>query len=372
MTIWKMLKKLGIRLLQGQVSSEYFVPPLDADPIATHYTPDSLLSRPTDHKPRFIGKRSRLATCSGVAWFHDNHLATVNLADNSLHTYRFNEHDSTLIPIQVLVNLPGLACPENLAFSANGRLLAITNSRDGAVNLYSVDRNTHLVALEPVTTSLCVNDRNTHGVSFSPCSQFLAYTTVDSPGYVRLCHVSEDVDKGTDMVRVQELPNDLGLLKAKGIDFSPNGKFVAMCHAPNAKRQKTASRGGLLCIYKFCERRGINPVPVSSSGSYLELYNPDDVKYFHDGSHLVVTNQAAATAIIVSVDEETGILGKQLMTLTHSRSKLSFPHGCGFSCDGRFLAIANYGDDKINIYATRSKDNPSVKKNHAEIPSPSS
>jgi 6-phosphogluconolactonase (cycloisomerase 2 family) len=356
-TIWQMLNRLKTGVLRGQICAKDVAPLVNVNPIAVHYTPNSLLYTPTDHKPRFIGKSPRLATCSGVAWFHGDHIATVNLVGNALHIYRFDQRNGKFIPIQALVDLPSLACPENLAFSADGSLLAITNSRDGAVNLYTVDKKTHLVTPEPITTIRCENDRNTHGVSFSPCSQFFAYTTVDWPGCVRLFQIPKDISNNIDMVSVQELPNNLGPLKAKGIDFSPNGRFVAMCHAPNAGMQKTGHRGGLLCIYKFSKERGINPVPVSSSDSYLELHNPDDVKYFHDGSHLVVTNQAADTAIIVSVDKETGKLGEQQMSLTHARSTLYFPHGCGFSCDGQYLAIASYGDDKISIYSVQTEGN---------------
>ena len=121
--ILQRLKEFGARACQSPLRRGD--PPVDADPILLHTTPDSLLSRPTAHKPRFIAGRSRLATCSGVAWFHDDHIATINLAGNALHTYRFDSRKGPLIPVQALVGSESFEMPENLAFSPDGRRLAM-------------------------------------------------------------------------------------------------------------------------------------------------------------------------------------------------------------------------------------------------------
>ena len=63
--------------------------------------------------------------------------------------------------------------------------------------------------------------------------------------------------------------------------------------------------------------------------------------------------KAADTAVIIRVDSKTGALGERRMTLHNPRPRLSFPHGSGILSDGRHLAIANYGDDKVTIYAIR-------------------
>ena len=161
--IWPRVKESIVGILRGRIGSAAGRRslPVHAEPIAAHYTPDSILSNPPG-TALFIGKRSRFATCSGVAWFHGGHIATVNLQGNALHTYRFDTSDGALILVQALVGLRGLDRPENLAFSPDGRLLAITNSKDGAVNLYTVDSTTHRVSTDPTSTIRHDGDVNAH------------------------------------------------------------------------------------------------------------------------------------------------------------------------------------------------------------------
>jgi 6-phosphogluconolactonase (cycloisomerase 2 family) len=331
--------------------------PVDPEPILVHYTPDSILSDPPGTALR-LGERSRVATCSGVAWFHGDHVATVNLQGNALHTYRFDPGDRTLIPVQALFDLSGLAWPDNLAFSPDGRLLAITNSRDGAVHLYTVDWSTHRVSTEPACTIQHDGDVNPHGVGFSPCSRFLAFTTVDSPGWIRLHGVSEAGGGALMVTPLQQLRNELAPLKPKGIDFSPDGRFAVVCYASNVTRD--ASLNGRLHVHLFHGEAGLGARPVSRGGADLRLGFPDDLKFFRDGSHLVASDQANDSAIVVGFDASTGALGELRMVLENPRARLSFPHGVGISPDGRHLAITSYGDDKLTIYAIRSGERPSA------------
>ncbi len=340
--------------------------PVHPEPILLHTTPNPALARTVEHAPRIIRERPRRATCSGVAWFHGDCLATIHLVDDAVHTYRFDAETRSLIPIQSLVYLDCFAKPENLAFSRDGLLLAITNSRDGAVHVFAVDPATHLVDPQPRATLRAEGDVNAHGVSFSPCSRFLAFTTVDEPGFVRVGRIHRDASGRIDAEFVQSLPNPHAPLKPKGIDFSPDGRFVSICYSPNAKKEKKRGMGrlfagiartfadrrpnGFLLIYPHDEGR-IDPIPIPSADGRLRLNNPDDVKYFPNRSLLVVTDQAADTATLVQIEEGSGALGERVMTLANPSARLSFPHGIGISEDGRYLAIANYGDDKLAIYA---------------------
>lgn len=347
--------------------------PAHPEPILLHTTPHSALARPVDHAPRIIRERPRRATCSGVAWFHGDCLATIHLVDNALHTYRFDAEARTLTPIQSLVDLDCFAKPENLAFSRDGLLLATTNSRDGAVHVFAVDPETHLVDPQPRATLRTEGDVNAHGVSFSPCSRFLAFTTVDEPGFVRVCRIHRDASGRIDAEVIQSLPNAHAPLKPKGIDFSPDGRFVSICYSPNAARMKKRSivrffagiagtfgdrRGnGFLLVHPHAEGR-IARDPIPGAKRRLRLNNPDDVKYFPNRSLLVVTDQAADTATLVQLEERSGALRERVMTLANPPAQLSFPHGIGISEDGRYLAIANYGDDKLAIYAPWGEADP--------------
>jgi 6-phosphogluconolactonase (cycloisomerase 2 family) len=332
-------------------------PAVDPAPVLVHPTPGSVLPDPPGPALR-LGKRSRVATCSGVAWFHGDHLATVNLQGNTLHTYRLDPVGPTgpaLVPVQTLRDLRGLNWPDNLAFSPDGRLVAVTNSRDGAVQIYRVDLAGHRVSDEPAATVRYEGDVNPHGIAFSRCSRVLAYTTVDVPGWIRLHRVAE-AGGHLEVTPLQQLRNELAPLKPKGIDFAPDGRFAVICYAANVMPEARAD--GRLEIHSFDSEAGLGEPPVSIGGAELRVGFPDDVKFFADGSHVVATDQARDAAIVVRFDARSGRLGELRMVLENPPARLSFPHGVGVSPDGRYLGITNYGDDKLNLYAIRPEEPP--------------
>ena len=350
--VWEGLRKIAAGILAGARSHSIVAVSITSSPIAAQHTPDSPLLKPTSFRSRLIGRRQRHATCSGVAWFHGRHIATVNLLGNSIHTYQFDEVARSFAPLQTLVNAAGLAEPENLSFSPDGRLLAVTNSRDGAVVLYDVDRSTHRIDPTPVARIHCAGDVNAHGVSFSHCGRFLAFTTVDSPGYLRVFTIVHSAAGRVLATPFQHIANMVAPLKPKGVDFSPDGRRVVVCYAPNAGSGPEGGRG-LLAMHSFDAERGLGSQPLWSGGAELGLRNPDDVRFSPYGSHVVVTNQDIDTATILTVDEENGAF-RQTTTLRHPRAQLSFPHGIGISKDGKYLAIANYGHDTFTVYAIDS------------------
>lgn len=317
--------------------------------VAVQPTPDSPLAQPGRFRSRFIGRRTRLATCSGVAWFHGSHIASVNLLANAIHTYRFDETRRTCSPMQSLVDPDGVAEPENLAFSPDGLLLAVTSSRGGAVTIYAVDGKTHRIDPQPAARIACDGDINAHGLGFSPCGRFLAFTTVDDPGVVRVFTIARVATGGIVATPLQALANARAPLKPKGIDFSPDGECVALCYAPNAGTHP-GGYGGLLALHRFRPDSGLEPEPFLTAGAGCRLRNPDDLRFLPDGGHLVVTDQGADRALVVAVDADRRSL-RLARILEARRAQLSFPHGVGVSRDGRYLAIANYGTDAFNIYA---------------------
>ena len=47
----------------------------------------------------------------------------------------------------------------------------------------------------------------------------------------------------------------------------------------------------------------------------------------------------------------TGQIGESRILLQNPEAQLSFPHGLSISPDGKYLAVTNYGDDTVKIYA---------------------
>lgn len=327
-----------------------------AAPIATQVTPDSLLTNPRarEYTPFFVGARSRLATCGGVAWYHGLCLATINLLGNALHTYAFDPERRAFTLLQTLVDPPGLTWPENLAFSPGEDLLAITNSIDGVVNLFAVAANTHTI-VTPAAISITAEDGvNPHGVSFSPCGRFLVYSTVESPGSLRCFRLGPEPDGRLEATPQQVLTNRFHPMKPKGVAFASDGRHVVVSYGPNAERQSHGAEPGFLASYAFDPATGLSSGPVWIRVQELGLECLEDVSIYPDASRLVVTDQGADRAAVVEFDAATGAIGKVTGTLVNPEARLSFPHGNAVSPDGRYLAIANYGSDTFNVYALPS------------------
>ena len=325
-------------------------------PIAVWHTPQSVLARARSDAefPYYVGKRARLATCGGAAWFHGSHLATINLLGNALHTLRFDARERTFTPLQTLAGLEGLARPENLAFSAAGDLLAVTNSLGGGVTLYGVDRESHTIGETPLAAIDRAEPVNPHGVSFSPCGRALLFSTVEHPGSLRCMRLSRRADGGLVLERLQTLVNPYAPLRPKGLAFSPDGRRVAVAYGANAEKRAHRTKAGFLAIYDFDIECGCFSRPRWTSGKGLGVGCAEDVSFLPDASAVVITDQANDSASVVSIDANTGAIGNTKHRLTNPDARISFPHGNGISADGRFLAITNYGNDTLTVYALDS------------------
>ncbi len=338
------------RLMPARWRREPPLHALDERPEIVHYTPSSILASPEGRQFWYCNGRKRYATCSGVSWFHDDYLACVNVLGNAIHVYRFDRAERSLTPIQTLSGAPRMLKPENICFSPDGSLVAITDMGTGDMQICRVDSRSHAIDLEGSTTVKEPTDRTCHGVSFSSCGRFVAYTTLDKPGVVRVFRV--EVENGEIRVeRFQVFGNTLHPLVPKGIDFAKDGSRVAICYAPNVSRAKVRQPRGRLEIRAFDPQRGIASEPLSVSSWRHAIRGTDDVRFFGGDAFVVLTQQGDDSALVVSVDPRTSRLGRATQTLRNPTACLSFPHGAGVSPDGRWVAITNYGDDKLGIYS---------------------
>lgn len=296
-----------------------------------------------------IGVRSRLATCSGVAWGSPGLLAVINLAGNSLHLYTLSDKGLTLI--QEIVDIPGIVDPAGLAFSPDGTVLAITSSRDnsaGNVHFFAVDLETQIVNPKAIASLKCPKDTNAHGIAFTPDSQMFLYTTIDWPGVIQLLKIDK-TEKGFQLHLLQTLQNQFSPIKAKGIAVSPNGKFVAIGYGPNAGVRLAQARGQI-AIYSLDMALGLGQTPISISSDKFEFQCVEDVSFSPDSSYVAASDQGADKVVIINFDSSTGLLGQEVLTLKNPQAQLSFPHGNSVSPDGKYLAVANYGSDMVKIY----------------------
>lgn len=309
-----------------------------ARPVVSRVTPGSVLHT-TSLPPYYIGTRPRLATCGGVAWFHGHHLATLNLADAAVHVYRFDPGARRLTLLQHLPRLAGLEEPENLEFSPDGDKLVISSGVHG-VHVYAVDAATHRIAAWPEAQVACAPSDNTHGVACSPCGRVLLISTVDVPGTLT-CY------RTGDGYRVlQRLESAHGELTPKGVAFTPDGRHVVISHGPTAHDRPVAlAAEAFIEVRAFDAARGLSPEPVAVSAPGLGLGCAEDVAITADG-RIFVTDQARDRVERFRWD------GALRHVPSRGFAGLSFPHGTAVSDDGRFLAVANYGSDRVTVFAT--------------------
>jgi glycosyltransferase involved in cell wall biosynthesis/DNA-binding beta-propeller fold protein YncE len=327
-------------------------------PVAIGSTPDASRSTPSTAQPHFVGKRSRLATCGGVAWLDDSHVVTISLARSSADLYAFDGH-AALRHVRRIGGLEELVCPENVALSPDGAWLAITSSVGGAVHLYAVDGDGPTIRPRRAAVVASAGDGNAHGVAFSACSRFLLYTTVDDPGFVRLCAIVRDARGGVEAVPLQQIRNTCAPYKPKGVAFSPDRNFVALAYGCNARRRKGRA-GGFVSIHAFDPETGLDVRALDARGNGLRLRAPEDVNFLPDSSHVIVTDQGTDRILLIAFDKTTGSLDGRAVVLDGPAARLSFPHGNAVSRDGRYLAVANYGDDTVTVYAIGRADGGTV------------
>lgn len=299
----------------------------------------------------FAGDKQRFSTCGGVAWFHnDEYIATVNFQAACICTYQFNKSEQQCIPMQVIqqsekAKLIGI---ENLSFSNDGTLLAISVNHSQQIILYSVNKETHQIDPEPLVIKRH-SDKCVHGIRFSNDGHYLACTTVRGASVITTYVLKKSQNK-VELIKVADLANAFLPYKPKSLDFTKDDSYVAVVYASNVIDVPNEI-GGLIAIYPFDKNTGvIDSRPVSVYINYEEFKGGEDIKFNMDDSSLFVSVQAHDKIMVF--DFAKGQIGNQ----THEMNKdnrLNFPHGIDISSNGKYLAVANYGDDKFAIYAIR-------------------
>lgn len=323
---------------------------ISKEPIAICYNPNSILTKEDRTSAQYVENRSRLSTCTGVAWFSNGkQLISANLLESSFQTYTFDCQTNTVRRAKSWKEskLTKLAWPENLCFSKNGKWLAVTNSYTGAVNLYEV-RSGRIINPIPIHT-ISIGDKGLHGIRFSNKGDFLAYVTYESPPKIRIFHIDE-INKKLKLTLAYTWLVPTSEMAPKGIDFSPDDRYLAVCFSKRAS-SKIESRSGLVAIYPFDQETGtFHPITTSQIGVNEGLDVPEDLLFYPDGSCILVSNQGNDSISIHGFSSETGMITSNSVALESPEANLSFPHGISISPDGNYLAVSNYGDDKITIY----------------------
>ncbi|KQL48744.1 hypothetical protein AN963_02800 [Brevibacillus choshinensis] len=333
---------------------------LPQTPVAVAFTPNSVLnlSQPQTVAPACVMiNGTRFSTCTDVGWFNSNrYLATLNFAAETLHVYAFHPQDHSLTLVQTWSNQDGMQMqwPEKMAFSKDGRYLAISNIKGHlpSLNLYSIDSQTHLI--NPVPFKVIEHSHANHGVRFTPNGQYLVSSTIDDEGLILIYKLEREPNGTLDVTLSQVVQNPYLPLKPKSVNFSSDGSLMVVCYSPNADR--IYQHSGALVIYAFDNETGtIRPQPLCERIGLPELQYPDDACFSHDeeSSILIVPTQGDHSILFYPFDKRTSQIDPQFFAFTNPEAQLSFPHGVSLSSDDNYLAVSNYGDDKVTVYSMK-------------------
>lgn len=318
-------------------------------PCAVCYTPNSpLLQSLSSNDIRFAANRPRYSTCGGVSWLSDNRLVSVNMQGCFIQIYEFsNEGLTALTPLFRYDNTHGmdLARPENIGISRSGQIITIPNMSSGKVQFYFTDSCEGIIPF-PVMT---IAGNRAHGTRFSQDDRFLAYASTGDCGV----SIYSIFPKPALVMKTGVLSPPM---KPKSMDFSLDGRFIVIGSCINLT-DKEGTSSGIISVYPFDSKTGkIGANRVSET----KVIDSVETLVFHpDGTHFFTTDQINDRIYGHRFNTSSGEIEATWIALAGKSSELFLPHGLDFSPDGRYLAISNYGDDKVTIHEVYKGLNPS-------------
>ena len=303
-----------------------------------------------NRRPLSMGSDSghrRFATCGGITWLSEQFFATVSLLTHNVQVYKFDESQGRVRKVQHLPQMASIHLPENLDVCLDRNIVAIANYGLKQLTLLRLSSNRE--KLEEMPLLIIPVERNSHGIGFSPCGCFLYYTTIGKPGVTGVFHLQETASGDVVANEIGILENDRQPLVPKGVAVSPDGVFLAICYGPNAGYTGPGIKG-LVAVHRLGTDGGILPEPISEAEGGAVLQCAEDIKFLPGGRQVVVTEQVNNSLIFFDFDPDTGIVTRDIVSLSNPEAKLDFPHGVGISPNGKKLAVTNYGSDNVNVY----------------------
>lgn len=306
------------------------------------------LLKPNTKLPKTIlyaGERGRFSSSSGVVWMPgDHYLISIHLFSGLISIYEFDETTKSLSPIQCLGEKEGffLDHPENLDISPDGKWVAISEG-SGLLNFFKFDANSGTLYPGHFILRHKRNDW-VHGIAYSNDGNFLGTTSIGPNP--KICIYKQKANKFTIH---QVLKTKIRPLEPKSVAFSPDNRFLAACYCQVIGTNVCKDPQATLEIYRFDPNSQLfDPDPISTFTKVPG--NMETVKFSPDGTYLVTTDQALDEVFVHNFDPSSGQLLSSQVLLQNPEAELNFPHGLAFSNNGKYLAVTNYGDDRITIY----------------------
>lgn len=177
-----------------------------------------------------------------------------------------------------------------------------------------------------------------HGIEVSPSGRFVAVAFGASSDRPKALAVFRCEAQGAalTLLTVVEGPGLPGI--PKGIAFSPDETRLLVTFSD--------AHANCLCVFGFDPASGVLDQQPQQTVSDHGLCRPEDIKFSHDGGHVLVSNSGANTVDAYRFDAAAGRIPSEVpeQTLTDGRvSPLNFPHGVAVSPDGAFLVVSQFG-----------------------------
>lgn len=309
------------------------------------------------HERLFIGTNRRYATCTGVVWTRPNRMVVAHKLTRTLVTYAVaaSTDGLTIDRLERTPARPEIGQISNLNVSPDGHWLAFGDDTFGHVAVYAVDTSSGGPRESMAGIVRHPGDSVHHGVVFSPDGRHILYSSIDlRAGGLRIAPFAGDPTTGTVTIgEVRAIPNAYRPSALKGLDFSPDGRWLALSYGANAG--PTASRSTIPAfveVHPWDATSGRVGPPVTRSPRSWGMGIGEDITWLASGDRLLVADQSRDQALLARCDPVTGALGPIVARIGWAAGGLQAPHGCAQSPDGRWLAITNYGDGSCRIFDT--------------------
>ena len=318
--------------------------------LISHRMEDSILDNPGNLIPYEVGNRKRYATCSGVSWFDNNHIAVVNLYGQHARIYKLIPESAKSLQqwqLKLIYHFnEDINFPEDISVASTHKYVAITNTLSGKKGVSVFEMDPVSFHFKKLINRICL-ERTCHGIRFSPDSNHLVFTVIDPPGSVEVYALSD-----LSIVPIFTLENPDPQQRPKSVCFTPDSEFIAVLYSyaagPKSNKQNNKSS---ICIHRYAPQTGnieIHPVAQyihqSESNSAFEIGTfRKELKL--DQYSLYITDQEDKVYEFI-FDSENKAIG---LTGSYDDS-IPFPHGIDLSPDGNYLAVTTLGDDSIKIF----------------------
>ena len=311
------------------------------------YTPNSILEKTNQYIPISIGKRSRFATCTAVCWLTSDIIASLNLYGNSIVTYCYNPVKNDFTILQEITNEDGarLSMSEHMSISPCGKLIAVCSAPPlsnptpkSCVNIYRFLNN----KINPIPVFSVEEEHLIHNVRFTPNGKYLSYTTYQDERAIITCKIDDHISNFK--LLSHEVKNNIFFpMKPKCLNFTKDGNFLIVAYCIGLVNFTGEISSCLVC-YKLNENGHIGEM-VSK---LYQNRGMEDIVFSPDNDYFFVSDQANDIILKYAFNNLTGEIC--YMDRFNPEEAISFPHGMSISKDGKHLAVANYGDDKFNLY----------------------